>query len=425
MLKNSWSGLKGDLKNNPRVVRQTVALFASQILMIALGFLIKGIQTRALGPEEYGLYAFFGTVTSIFAIFFRFGHYHSIKVLLAENKDPEKERQFFGLGLISALAIGILYAISIFLISFLIDWHFGSEYGRIFRVFAPFTIVYPLQFMIHDLSIGSNRVYPGAVMDVGSKALYLIPLYVLFRNGTLGLEEAIFYNLLTTLIALLAVVIWLRPGWADLSVLYAVLKKKNREYGWPFYWGIISNQTTYRLDEVFIATLINTTQLGFYSLAGLICSPMVMLSRAFSQSLFKRFANSAAIPSKVFRYNFLWLTFALIAIYFLARPVVLFLFGPEFDQVADYAIWLSFAYFFQGAYQPFTFLSAKSQGKALRNVAFAEAAVNVAGNLILIWFFGIYGVIAASILARFVQFSGLFYYYRKYLRDLKSNQVGE
>ncbi len=416
MLKNGWKMLREDMRKNPRIIRHTMALFAAQIAVILTGFLIKGIQTRALGPETYGLYAFFGTVTGILAIVFRFGHYNSIKVLLAENKDPEKEKQFFGLGLLTAIAIGFLYALAIFLLSFLIDYRFGSEYGQIFRLFAAFTIVYPMQFMISDLSVGSNRIYPSALMEVGSKLLYLIPLYILFSRGSLDLYQVIFLNLITGLLAVIAVFIWLRPSFRHLNRLYAILKQKNKEYGWHFYLGIVSNQTTYRLDEVFIATLINTTQLGFYSLAGIICSPMVMLSRAFSQAMFKRFAHSPRIPAKLFIYNTLWLLFSIAAVYLLAGPVVRFLFGAAFAPVADYAFWLSFAYFFQGAYQPFTFLSAKSQGKELRNAAFAEAAVNVTGNLILIWFYGIYGVIAASILARFVQFSGLFYYYRKYLR---------
>lgn len=416
MLKYGWKKLREDIRKNPRIIRHTAALFAAQIAVIIIGFLIKGIQTRALGPETYGLYAFFGTVTGILAIVFRFGHYNSIKVLLAENKDPEKERQYFGLGLLTAIAIGFLYALTIFLLSFLIDYRFGSEYGQIFRLFAAFTIVYPMQFMISDLSVGSNRIYPSALMEIGSKLLYLIPLYILFSRGSLDLYQVIFLNLLTGLVAVTAVFIWLRPSFKHLDHLYAILKKKNREYGWHFYLGIVSNQTTYRLDEVFIATLINTTQLGFYSLAGLICSPMVMLSRALSQSMFKRLAHSSKIPAKLFIYNTLWLLFAIIVVYFLAEPVVTFLFGGAFAPVAEYAFWLSFAYFFQGAYQPFSFLSAKSQGKALRNVAFVEAAVNVLGNIILIKFYGIYGVIAASILARFVQFSGLFYYYRKYLK---------
>ncbi len=416
MLRNGWKMLKEDMRKNPRVIRHTLALFAAQIAVILVGFLIKGIQTRALGPEAYGLYAFFGTVTGILAIVFRFGHYNSIKVLLAENKDPEKERQYFGLGLLTAIAIGFIYALAIFLVSFLINYRFGTDYGQIFRVFAAFTIVYPMQFMISDLSVGSNRIYPSALMEIGSKLLYLIPLYILFSRGSLDLYQVIFLNLLTGLAAVLAVFIWLRPSFAHLSRLYAILKQKNREYGWHFYLGIVSNQTTYRLDEIFIATLINTTQLGFYSLAGIICSPMVMLSRAFSQAMFKRFAHSAKIPAKIFVYNTLWLLSAIAGVYLLAGPLVTFLFGAAFAPVADYAFWLSFAYFFQGAYQPFSFLSAKSQGKELRNVAFAEAVVNVLGNLILIWFYGIYGVIAASILARFVQFSGLFYYYRKYLK---------
>lgn len=395
---------------------QTSALFGAQIAVIVLGFAIKGIQTRGLGAETYGLYAFFGTVTGILALIYRFGHFNSIKVLVAENDDPRKEREYFGLGLVVSLGIGLLYALTIFALSYAIDAFFNVEYGNVFRLFAPLTLVFPLHFMINALAIGANRIYPAALLDVVAKSLFLIPLFILYKGGDLLLGEVIFLNLTTLLIAVFAIFIFLKPTFRNIREHYDTLREKNRTFGWHFYVGAVANQTTYRLDELFISIFINTTQLGFYTLASIICTPMAMLSKSFSSSMFKRFATSHRIPPKVFLYNFIWLTACVVGFYFLADFIVTFLFGEEFAIVAEYVVLLSIAYFFQGAYQPYTFLYAKSMGKSLRNVAFAEAIVNVVGNLVLILVMGIYGVILASILARLVHFAGLTYYYRQYLR---------
>lgn len=416
MLRNAWNTLYGDLRRNKKVLLQTVVLFGAQIIVIILGLGIKGIQTRGLGAENYGLYAFFTTVTGFLVLVYQFAHHDSLKVLLAENKEPDKERDYFGLGLLVALAIGFLFAITVYLISFGIDLYFSESYGQIYRLFAPLTSVFPLYYMIGDLSVGSNRIYPSALADVSAKSLFLIPLYIIYTSGDLTLEQVVFYNLLTLFIAVVGVFIWLKPRFRNLKVNYKILKQKNKDFGWDIYFGSVSNQTTYKLDEIFITFFINTTQLGFYTLASIICSPMVHLSKALTSALYKRFATSKKVPAKVFIYNTLWLLACVVGLYFLSDLIVYYLFGEEFSKVGEFVVLLSLAYFFQGAYQPFSFLTAKSQGRSVRNVAFAEAIVNVVGNIFLILWLDIYGVILASILARLTHFLGLYYYYNQFIK---------
>jgi O-antigen/teichoic acid export membrane protein len=101
---------------------------------------------------------------------------------------------------------------------------------------------------------------------------------------------------------------------------------------------------------------------------------------------------------------------------FFSKWIVETLFGAEFQDVSTYVIGLSIAFFFQGLYQPFNFLSAKSQGKAVRNVAVTESIINLIGNFALIPIMGVNGAIATSIFAKFIHFVGKVYYYRLYLK---------
>jgi O-antigen/teichoic acid export membrane protein len=74
---------------NSKFVKQTGILFGSQIAVLLFGVLIKILQTRSLSPEEYGTYAFFGSLISFLVIFYRFGFFTSIKVLLANTIEVE------------------------------------------------------------------------------------------------------------------------------------------------------------------------------------------------------------------------------------------------------------------------------------------------------------------------------------------------
>ncbi len=145
---------------------------------------------------------------------------------------------------------------------------------------------------------------------------------------------------------------------------------------------------------------------------------MILMSQAINQSMFKQYAKLKKIPDKIFIYNTLWLLSCIIFLFFFADLIVDFLFGEEFIIVSKYVFYISFALFFHGLTTPYSFLAAKSKGKEIRNVAWAEAFVNITGNIILIPILGVEGAIITSILAKITNYIFFKYYYRKYLKAL-------
>jgi O-antigen/teichoic acid export membrane protein len=406
---------------NSKAGKQTLILFGSQIAMVIIGFGIKTIQTRFLGSEGYGLYAFFGSFTAFTVLFFRFGFYSSLQVLLAENKNYQKEQELFALGFILNLIIGVFYALFIWCFSFYIDSIFQTQIGDILRILSPLAIIIPTRSLISAMTIGSNRVHILPIYDNAAKVLFLLTLILFAFTDSLTVYMTVSFNLLTLLISFGIIYRQFNPQFKNISSHMRVLWKKNKEFGFNFYLGSTANQSTFKLDEIAISYFINTTVNGFYSLANVIASPMIMGSQALSNSLFKDFSHQKRIPRKVFIYNTLWLILSIAILYISADWVVTFLFSPEFKDVSTYAIGISIAFFFQGLYQPFNFLSAKSQGKAVRNVALTEASINLIGNLILIPMIGVLGAIYTSIFAKFIHLLGKIYYYNKYLKENKQH----
>ena len=397
--------------------KQTALLFGSQIAMVIIGFGIKKIQTNFLGPEAYGLYAFFGSFTVFTALFFRFGFFSSLQVLLAENKNYQIERELFGLGFIVNLFTGLAYGIFIWAFSYHIDEFFHTQIGGILRLLSPLTIIIPTRALISAMSIGSNKIHILPIYDNLSKVLFLLALLVFAYSDSLTVFVTIQFNLVTLLVSLFVIYRQFQPDFSNTKKHFQTLWEKNKSFGFNFYLGSTANQSTFKVDELFIVYFQGTTINGFYSLANVIASPMVMGSQALSNSLFKNFSHQNFIPKKVFVYNTLWLIVSITGLYFLADWVVNLIFGNEFSLAGEYAIGLSIAFFFQGLYQPFNFLSAKSQGKAVRNVAITEAVVNLTGNIILIPIYGVMGAIYTSIFAKFIHFIGKWYYYKKFLKE--------
>jgi O-antigen/teichoic acid export membrane protein len=282
---------------------------------------------------------------------------------------------------------------------------------------APFCFILPFQFFISEISIGTNKLKQLAIFHLFSRLLFIASLLVFFREDLLNVKLIIILNLLAWLISTIVILIGYKPSFSKITKNFEKVKEKNKSFGFPYYFGAIVNQSTYKLDELFITYFINITQLGFYTLASIICSPMTFLSRAFVNSIFKKMALKDGIPFRVFVYNALWLCFCVLFLYCFSDLIVNTLFGKEYMQVSGYILLLSIAFLLQGMYAPFSFLVAKSKGKELRNVAYSEAIVNVIGNIILVPIYLVEGAIYASILSRFTHFVGLWYYYNKMMKS--------
>ena len=72
-----------------RTGRQTSTLYLSQIIALFLGVFTGIINTRVLGPEGYGILAFFLAITSFTVLFFRFGFFSASGLLIAQAKESK------------------------------------------------------------------------------------------------------------------------------------------------------------------------------------------------------------------------------------------------------------------------------------------------------------------------------------------------
>lgn len=407
-----------DLKENvfSKTVKQTATLYTSQILLIVLGIVTSSMNTRILGPKGYGILAFFGTVTGFSVLFFRFGFFSAGGLLLVQEKDEEREQELIGALVLICLVIGFSYALFIFISSFFVDLIFHTDIGGILRILSPLLIVLPFSLLIPQIGRGTNKIANLSWFNVIPKVLYVAGLLVLINLVHVGVATLILLNLVTTTIAVATIVYSFKPSFDNLGKNFRKILAKTKEYGIYLYWGQIANQSTYKLDGIFITYFVNTTQLGFYSLANIITSPMAMLSQSLSTSLFKGFASKDRIPRRVVHLNFLWLLACVVGLALLGRSIVVLLFTDSFLPAVPLILPLAIADFFRGMYQPYTFLAVKGKGKWIKNVAFAEASFNLVGNLSLVYMYGAMGAAIASAISKFITYILCLHYYSKFTK---------
>ncbi len=404
-----------------KTAKQTGVLYGSQILAMALGLITAPIVTRVLGPEKYGIFTFVLAVISFISLFFEFGFFSAGARLLAVSKDKKKDQELIGDLILITVGISLSFFLIIFIFSFFIDSIFHTTAGSILRAISILAAIIPFQYMLQQICQGANEIGKMAIANIAPKLWYLAWLLIVISFFKLDILIALALNLTGIIVAVVLIIWTLKPKFDHLKENLSLIWKETKEYGFHVYCGRVVDVSTYQLDKIFISYFVNTLWVGFYNLAMVITSPMALLSRALSTSLFKGFANRDRIPRKVILFNFLWLTGYVIGLTLLGKFIVIFLFSDKYLPVASLIFPLALAGFFQGMYQPYNmFLGAHRKGKWLRDAAFMSAGVNFVGNVTLIPLFGAIGAGYASALS--MGFSLAIYFYN-YLRTLRSGEV--
>ena len=395
--------------------KQTSMLYGSQIAILGLGIVIGVINTRSLGPVDYGMLSFILALISFVSLFFEFGFFSAGTRLLAIANDERKERECIGSLVLITVGIALLFSLATFFLSFFVDSIFHTHIGNILRIISILVCIFPFQYMIQQVYQGTNKIGRLSAYNVAPIVWYLIGALIVINLFQLTVYIALLLNLSGIILATIVVIRRLKPSFNDLRKNTGLLWKETKEYGFHVYIGRIAGVSTYQLDKIFISYFVNTTWVGFYSLAMSMTMPMALLSRSLSITLFKDFAHLERIPKKIIYYNFLWLLCCVIGLVALGKFIIVFLFSDKFISSASLILPLALAGFFQGMYQPYNmFMAAHRKGEWMRNISFIMAGVNLAGNIILIPLWEAMGAAIASIIGNSVYYFLSIFYYRKY-----------
>ncbi len=398
-----------------KTAKQTGILYGSQILAMAFGFIVIPILTRILGPEKYGILVFILTVISFMALFFEFGFFSTGARLLAVSKDKRKDQDLIGALTIITIVISLSFFLVLYVFSFFIDSIFHTSTGNILRLISILAAILPFQYMFQQICQGANEIKKMAAANIIPKLWYLFGLLAVISFFKLDIFLVLVLDLTGIIFTVCLVIYSLKPKFNNLRENFRLIWKETKEYGIHVYSGRIVDVSTYQLDKIFISYFVNTLWVGFYNLAVILTTPMVLLSQAFSMSLFKGFADRNRIPRKVIFFNFLWLITCVIGLISLSRFIIVILFSNEYLLAVPLILPLALAGFFQGMYQPYNmFLKAHRKGEWLKKMSFVMGGVNFLGNIILIPLWGAIGAAIASIMGTFIYFLLCIFYYQKY-----------
>lgn len=228
------------------------------------------------------------------------------------------------------------------------------------------------------------------------------------------LIEALIINLLVLFFLLIFIITLLKPKFTNIKLYLSKIFQRNKSHGFQVYLGSIFSIGGAQLAAVCISYYLDNINVGYYSLANVIATPLTMIPNAIGTTYYKDFSQLKALPSKVTLITILLSTSALVFFLLIIKKVIFFLYSDKFLAAVPLTYFISIGCVLHGFGDYFNrFIGSHGVGKYTRNSAFAAGFVNVFGFIILIKFYGVMGAVYTKVLSSSVYFIVMVLYYKK------------
>ena len=393
--------------------RQVILLYSCTIIGIFLGVLVSIVNTRFLEPSSYGDVRYVNNIIAFFSGIFLFGYFVSGSRLLALAKDKDEANKIKG-GLVFILGITIILMIVVMLISgFIHDYCLHKKFYYLFYLVVPVCGSTLLLNYINTSSQGDNSITTIAFARLLPQFIYLIIAFLVYKYSGASAEKMLLLQNGIALIILLFLIFKNSPNFSSLKQTLYKLKDENKQYGLQVYYGSLANVSIQYIAGVSLGVFGNdNTNVGYYTLALTVTSPLMMLPNVIGTTYFKQFAHQSFIPRKLLLGTYLMSIASLCAFIILIYPIVDILYNDSYANVAFYASVMALGFTLHGLGDVYNrFLGAHGKGSYLRNAAWISGFISLVGYTIGIYFYGITAAIITRILSSSIYYFSLLFYY--------------
>ena len=297
----------------------------------------------------------------------------------------------------------------------------NSNVSELFIIAIPVCGAVLMLNYINTVFQGDNSINKLSIARVVPALLYLIIAW-----ATLNSDRATSANIMLlyngcAIAVLLPLIVSTKPAFKNISCAYKELQQENREYGFNVYIGSIAAVSLSYLAGITLGLFNDdNTNVGYYTLALTIATPLAILPTVIGTTYFKKFATQKFIDKKVVIAT-ISLSFASLFAFIIFVPFVVdLLYDDSYVSVTRYAQYLALGTTIHGLGDMFNrFLGSHGKGKELRNGAFLSGIIMTLGNIVFVHAWGINGAIATRILSASSYCFTMLVYYLKFTKKNK------
>lgn len=398
--------------------KQIILLYSSTIIGVFIGVLVSILNTRYMDPSSYGDVRYVNNIIAFFSGIFLFGYFVSGSRLLALSKTKEETNQIKG-GLVFILGITVCLMIFVMIISGIVhNYYLHKNYYYLFYLVIPVCGSTLLLNYINTSSQGDNSITTIALARLLPQSLYLIVASIIYKFYGATSEIMLLIQNGISLVILSFLILKSSPDFSNIKKSLKKLYEENKIYGLQVYYGSLANVSVQYIAGLSLGLLgKDNTEVGFYTLALTVTSPLMMLPNVIGTTYFKKFANQNIIPKNVLYCTYIMSIISLIGFVFLIHPLVNLLYDDSYSNIAAYASFLALGFTLHGLGDVYNrFLGAHGKGLFLRNAAWISGIISIIGYTLGIYYWGIFAAIVTRIVTSLTYFITLLYYYLKFIK---------
>lgn len=395
---------------------QVALLYFSTLVGVMLGIISSIINTHFLDPSAYGDVRYVQNIINLVASLLLFGYFLSGSRLLALSKDELYSSRVRG-AMVIILLIACVILISVTgLCTFIYN---NSSVSILFLVSLPVCISPLLLNYVNTTAQGDNQITRLSISRLLPALLYVPIAYLVYKYLGASSTKMILLQWGISTIVLLFVIISTRPSFKSLRPVFAELHRENRDYGFQLYLGSLVMVSTNYLAGIFIGHFNEDySQVGYYTLALTITSPLTMLPAIIGTTYFKQFASEPKIPARVMKFTLLLTIFSGVLFVIVIKPFVVFLYSERYSIVGLYASVLALGSCIHGFGDMLNrYLGSHGQGVSIRNASIANGLFKILGYSVLVYFLNTMGAVITTIACDIIYTAVLVLYYKRFIKS--------
>jgi len=311
----------------------------------AIPIAISPILTRLYSPEDFGLFALFISITSIFGSIAN-GRYE-LAIMLPEK--DEDAINIFALGFIITSVISLILFIIVLLFNDYISSLLNNNEIRIWLYFVPIVVFFTGLYNILNYFNNRQKKYRDLAKATIIKSIVTATIQLsvgLIKSGVSGLIGGQIGSYFVANTKLLKNILKDKVLMSKITrVKIIALAKRYKNFPRYSMWAILANSLAQNFTNILISSIYSVTTLGFYSLVQRILGmPSTLIGNSIGQVYFQEATKEKQETGKTIK-TFISTVKKLIIIglpifgvlFFIVEDLFAIVFGEEWKIAGMYA----------------------------------------------------------------------------------------
>ncbi len=333
------------LKPNSDFSRNVLTLMTGTMIAQAIPIAISPILTRIYTPEDFGVYALFVAIFSIFGSIVNARY--ELAIMLPKKDDDAIN--IFALGFIIASVISLILLVLVLLFNGYITNLLNNDEIGVWLYFVPIAVFFTGLFNILNYFNNRKKNYKDIANATIIKSIILaiIQLSIGFiKQGACGLISGQIVSQLFANMRLFKNIIKDKALISKISkVKIIALAKRYKDFPKFSMWSILANTLSLHLTNILISSFYSVATLGFYSLVQrLLGMPFTLIGGSIGQVFFQEATKEKEetgkainIFSSTVKKLFIIGLPSFTILYFIVEDLFALVFGEEWRAAGVYA----------------------------------------------------------------------------------------